>query len=144
MHERDSKIGHDMYTRQGWVRAGYLVLRAVMRLLGGGGGVMAVWWWRRLSLLAAAWRRGLCGHVWVWPGQATEVVVEVVPFGMAAMLLSSVPLSSVLSSRPRVGDHSETTRMTQYHRGASPDPHIACDYSVGITLPLSRKSSPHR
>jgi hypothetical protein len=44
--------------------------------------------------------------------------VEVVPSGMAAMLLSLFPLSLFLSSRPRVVDHSETTRMAQDRRGA--------------------------
>jgi hypothetical protein len=66
---------------------------------------------------------GLCGPVWARPGRqgpgvirccvrsATEMVVEVVPSGLAAMLLSAVPMSHFLSSRPCVGGHGETTKM---------------------------------
>jgi hypothetical protein len=44
--------------------------------------------------------------------------VEVVLSGLAAMLLSAVPMSHFLSSRPRVGDHGEMTRMAQDRGGA--------------------------
>jgi hypothetical protein len=44
--------------------------------------------------------------------------VEVVPSGTAAMLLPLSPLSPFLFSRPRVDDHSETTRMAQDYGGA--------------------------
>jgi hypothetical protein len=105
-------------------RGGQAGLRATTKLPGGGevrwqtcgGSVKAGLLQRGCGVFVGLFGPGRASVGLVLPccrvRSATEMAVEVVPSGSAAMLLPTVLLSHFLSSRSHVGGHGEMTRMT--------------------------------